>query len=208
MERTVTSETQLIELLDSILPMVLEKGPSHTTMDYVASALGMSKRTLYEIFGSKDEMLRQVLQHQHELSQKRAEKIFSESDNIMESMVRLMDMHLEVLQKISPDFFRDMDERCKHLRPHYDSRNEAMNRQVSRIIAMGVKQGMFRKNCDFEMNLRLLRVQMESIKRMEDYFPPQITMAEAFYTIGQGFLRSIATQKGIEYLDRLENERK
>ena len=191
-------------LLSSILPIVLEKGPSHTTMDHVASCLGMSKRTLYEIFGSKDEMLKEVLQFQHNIYRKIAEKIFLESENMMAAMVELMKVHHDFLKKVRPDFFRDMDERFKHLRPAYDSRNDEMNRQISRVITLGIKQGMFRKNCDFEMYLRLLRIQLESIKRMEDFFPPEITIAQAFNAIGLGFLRNIASPKGIEYLEQLK----
>lgn len=191
-------------LLSSILPIVLEKGPSHTTMDHVASCLGISKRTLYEIFGSKDEMLKEVLQFQHNIYRKIAEKIFLESENMMAAMVELMKVHHDFLKKVRPDFFRDMDERFKHLRPAYDSRNDEMNRQISRVITLGIKQGMFRKNCDFEMYLRLLRIQLESIKRMEDFFPPEITIAQAFNAIGLGFLRNIASPKGIEYLEQLK----
>ena len=186
------------------MPIVFEKGPSHTTMDYVASKLGMSKRTLYEIFGSKDEMLRETFRHQHEDSYRKLEKIFSDSANMMEAMVKFIEMYEKILENIRPDFFRDMDERCKHLRPDYDSRHEELVRQISRIIAAGIKQGMFRKNCDFEMNLRLLRVQIESIKRMEEFFPCEITISQAFKGIARGFLRNIATIKGIEYLDAIE----
>lgn len=206
MEKAEVSDIQRNKLLDSIMPIVFEKGPSHTTMDYVASTLGMSKRTLYEIFGSKDEMLRETFRHHHETSFHKVEKIFSTSCNMMEAMVRFIDMYQQILENIRPDFFRDMDERCKHLRPDYDSRNEELARHISRIIAAGIKQGMFRKNCDFEMNLRLLRVQIESIKRMEDYFPSQVTIGQAFKSIAQGFLRNIATIRGIEYLNGIENK--
>lgn len=206
MERSETPAAQLNLLLNSILPIVLEKGPSHTTMDHIASCLGVSKRTLYEIFGSKDEMLRQVLHYQHSITFSKAQEIFRSTENMMEAMVKLIAMHEKVLEKMRPDFFRDMDQRCKHLRPTYDSRNDEMNRHISRIISLGVKQGMFRKNCDFEMSLRLLRVQIESIKRMEDYFPPEITVSQAFKSIAQGFLRSIATPEGIEILEKMDKE--
>lgn len=149
-------------------------------------------------------MLKEVIQRLHDKSQAKAEEIFKTSENMMEAMVKVIKMHQGMLTKIRPDFFRDMDDRCKHLRPDYDSRDEQMNRHISRIVALGIKQGMFRKNLDLEMSLRLLRIQIESIKRMEDYFPPEITVAQAFHYIGQGFLRNIATQKGIEYLEKYE----
>lgn len=204
MERSEISNDQMTQLLNAIMPIVFKKGPSRTTMDHVASSLGISKRTLYEIFGSKDEMLRKIFSHQHTELRRRAQEIFQSTPNMMEAMVKFMIMHHKILENTCPDFFRDMDERCKHLRPDYDSNNDEMNQHISRIISLGVKQGMFRKNCDYEMNLRLLRVQIESIKRMEDYFPPEITPAQAFKSIGEAFLRNIATPKGVEFLESLE----
>lgn len=205
MERSEITNDQLKSLLKAITPIVLEKGPSHTTMDHVASQLCISKRTLYEIFGSKDDMLRKVINFLHEESRHKAEEIFRSTPNMMEAMIKLINMHIETLDKIRPDFFKDMDERCKHLRPDYDSRNDEMNRHISLITARGVKQGMFRKNCDYDMTLRLLRIQIESIKRMENYFPPEISIAQAFKAIGQSFLRNIATPEGIEMLEQIEN---
>ena len=198
------SESQFNNLLESILPIVLEKGPTRTTMDNIASSLGISKRTLYEIFDSKDEMLRNVFRYQHQIYKKKAEEIFSISENMMDAMVKLIDLHRVFLEKINIDFFRDMDEKFRHLRPDFDNRNEVMAKHIANVINLGVEQGMFRKNCDYDMNIRLLRIQLESIKRMEDFFPPEITLEEAFNSIGRGFLRNIATPAGIEFLDNLE----
>lgn len=204
MERSEISNEQRDSLLHAILPIVLKKGPSHTTMDHVATSLGMSKRTLYEIFGSKDDLLCEVVAYHYNIGNKKAEEIFRNSANMMEALVKINRIHQEFLESTSPDFFKDMDEKYKHLRPHYDTRNNALNSQVAAIVKQGIKEGMFRMNCDYELNLRLLKIQLESIKRMEDYFPPEITIGQAYHTITEGFLRSIATQKGVEYLDSLD----
>lgn len=201
------SKNQLDELLKSILPIVLGKGPSHTTMDYVASKLGISKRTLYEIFGSKDDMLREVLKYHHEIIRGHMEEIFRNNENMMAALYEIIELQNKFLQLVGPSFFSDMDEKCKHLRPHYDLKNADYNKRIEGIISLGIQQGMFRKQCDYEMNFRLLRIQLESIKRMEKYFPPEITIAQAFNSIAQGFLRNIATQKGIAYLDSRETEK-
>lgn len=200
------SEQQLAQMVEAILPLILEKGPSHTSMDVVASSLGMSKRTLYEIFENKDDMLRAFMEFQQQQHYSKIEEIFQTNDNTMEAMVKVIDYNTGYLKNTSSTFFRDMDERCKHLRPDYDSKHAEVNRYVSRIILQGIHQGMFRKNCDYNLNLRLLRIQIESIKRMEDFFPSDITIDQAFRAIGRGFLRSIATPEGIEVLERIEKE--
>ncbi|MDE6335182.1 MAG: TetR/AcrR family transcriptional regulator, partial [Muribaculaceae bacterium] len=44
-------------LIDAIGELLLKRGLKATTMDSIASALQISKRTLYEIFNSKNEMV-------------------------------------------------------------------------------------------------------------------------------------------------------
>lgn len=206
MDRTDLTEEQYSRLLNAIFKTLLEKGPSHTTMDLVASRLSMSKRTLYEIFGSKDDMLREVFDFQHDTHQRRMDEIFHNTENAMEAMAKAISHHQKAFESVNVTFFRDMDERCKHLRPDYDVKARNINDRLGLVFAIGIRQGVFRKEVDYDLQLRLLRVQMESLKRMEEFFPPEITLAQAYSAIAQGFLRSIATPKGIEILDQMTNK--
>lgn len=172
-------------------------------MDHVASRLSMSKRTLYEIFNSKDEMLIEVMQRQHEVHHDRMNRIFTESANAMEGLAGVIAYQQEMFREVNSAFFRDMDSRFKHLRPNYDDNGAKINKSLASVIKLGIEQGVFRKNFDFTLQLTLLRVQMESLKRMEEYFPAEITLAQAYEAITQGFLRSIATPKGIEILEEM-----
>lgn len=45
------------ELLESITDILLRNGLKATTMDSIAASLQMSKRTLYEIFDNKSQMV-------------------------------------------------------------------------------------------------------------------------------------------------------
>lgn len=198
----LTSE-QFEKLVNAIFPILVEKGPSHTTMDYVASRLSMSKRTLYEIFGSKDNMMRDVLDHMHAVHTRNIQQILLKTHNMMESMALIIDYQQHAMSDINVAFFIDMDERYSHLRSHYDVKARSWIDNMEKILHMGAKQGVFRDNLNSKLQIRLLRVQMESLKRMEDLFPPEITLSEAFHAIGEGFLRSIATEEGVRILEQL-----
>lgn len=201
MNRSDLTDEQYESLLDAVFPIVVEKGPSHTSMDQVASRLGKSKRTLYEIFDSKDNMIKEVFKHQHFLHKKNFEDIFKNTSNAMEGLAQVIAYQQNIFQKLQPAFFRDMDERFKHLRPNFDERYHKMTIYLGQVIEMGIKQGVFRHDIDFHLQLTLLTIQMESLKRMEDFFPPDITLIRAYQGISESFLRSIATPKGLEVLE-------
>lgn len=205
MERSDLSTEQYNHLVEEIFSYVVEKGPSRMSMDSLASRLGMSKRTIYELFGSKDNMLAEVFDYHHNKQVTVMSGIFAESKNALEGLANVIAYQQEFFRKTNSAFFRDMDERFKHLRPKFDIRSAHISNQIAEIIGSGRKQGVIRENCDIILQLTLFRIQMESLKRMEDFFPPHITLYEAYQAIAQSFLRSIATPEGIEILEGLNS---
>lgn len=205
MDNTPTKSRDIGALIDAIYDILLKRGLSHTSMDLLASQLQISKRTLYEIFGSKDDMIRRIFEAKHRASRVHMEKIFRESDNAMVAMLRIVSYHQSVFGSANVAFFRDMEQRAKHLRPDYDHKSHDFEATFGKVYELGISQGVFRKTNDYALQMRLLSVQMESLKRMEEFFPPDITFAEACRVIIQSLLRSLATPKGLEILDTEAN---
>lgn len=174
-----------------------------TTMDEVASYLGMSKRTLYEIFTSKKDMIMDVMKYWQGEHDTRIRRIFEDADNMMEAFHDVFRYHHDMLIIVNPSFFEDLDDYFPDARKEFE-RNGAERREgLMARINEGIEQGVFRPDVNYELSLRLVDVQMESLKRMEEHFSPQITLSEAFKAITTGFLRSVATPEGMKILDKL-----
>lgn len=203
MEQMIISDESYNRLLEAIFPIITSKGLKATTMDNVAASLSMSKRTLYEIFGSKSEMLSAVIRYFHGRHQRLLERIFESSDSVMEAMYRVLLLNKKAMREFSVEFFRDMDSYYKELRDLYESESKGWNENLMTTIRLGVEQGVFREDVNYPITLRMMRIQMESLKRMEEFFPPDVRLQDALDTIIVGFLRSIASQKGMEILDEI-----
>ena len=55
--------TQREKVVEHVSQMIMALGVKSVRMDDVAGSLGMSKRTLYEMFGDKEELLYQCMVH-------------------------------------------------------------------------------------------------------------------------------------------------
>ena len=194
------------ELIIAISSILLENGMKATTMDYVAATLSMSKRTLYEIFDSKKDMILKVVNFWHKQRQKKAEAIFASSKTVMEALIRAFQAHQKMMKEVNLDFFLDMDRHYPEVRKVFEDHDKVWVDKIMEIINKGMEQGVFRTDVNYNVTLHLMRLQMESLKRMEEVFPPNITITDAFDTISKGFLRSIATPKGMEIIDSLYNK--
>lgn len=191
------------KLLGFIAEQLLRKGIKATTMDSLATELQMSKRTLYEIFESKENMVDRALKNFHDKLAASHRQIFESSDNIMEAMTRILASTRNWMSHASVNFFRDIDEYFAASKRKKEA-EDCRYAEMEKIFSEGAREGFFRKDINFLISCRLLTIQMESLKRMEELFPPDITLLEAYDSISIGFLRSISSQKGLEYLDNMK----
>ena len=204
-EKTTTGDNAPQErqrLYRRIEGILTKRGIKGCTMDLVAAQLGMSKRTLYEIFGSKEEMLIRVTENMQERLRANADRRFRMSDNIMEAMVLHAFDEMRMMQSVCPEFFRDL-RNLASLRRNMESRNRETIECISQQTRRGVEQGVFRTDVNYPVTLRLIVLQYETLACMHDVFPPGVTLAQAYESITIGFLRSIATPKGMQILDGL-----
>ena len=200
MPKNSDSSKNTEELLDFIVEELLKKGIKATTMDSLASDLQMSKRTLYEIFLSKENMVERALKNFHNRLMAEHRHIYDSSSNMMEAMVCFLQNTRNWMARANVNFFRDIDEYYNAQEKKKDDR-ECRYAELEKLFLRGAEEGYFRKDVNFKVQCRLITIQMESLKRMEEYFPHDITLLEAYDEISKGFLRSIASQKGLEYLD-------
>lgn len=206
MQRSELKEKDYQTLLDRIVQIILKNGLKSATMDSVAASLAMSKRTLYELFESKDEMIKEALTHLDRQNQEFYLSTFSGSSNVMEAIVAVFKRNRDLVGSVNVNFYRDMDHLYKRYRKDYDKSRERHREKMMQMFHLGVEQGMFRPDVDYDVQSRIVSLQMEAMKRIEELFPPEMPLQRVFDAIILGFLRSIASEQGMKVLDEMTNE--
>ena len=189
------------QLLTAIFPIILEKGLKCATMDLVARRLGMSKRTLYEIFQNKSAMIFEVLDHNDANKREQGRRLIDSAPDMMVALLKIINLHRQDLQGMNPSFFKDMDRLYPEMRHRYEERHQRHREALQALYEKGVEQGVFRDDINFLIVSRMMEIQGESLKRMEELFPPEITLLEIYDTMSIGFLRTIASRRGNDLLD-------
>lgn len=179
-------------------------GLKKTTMDTVAAELSMSKRTLYEIFESKTDMINQALRIMHEDRITYAKTCLEILPNVLLALHDILTTQALLLETTNVDFFKDMDSKFIDVKEVYHHNREEQKEQLLEVVKKGVEQGVILPNINFDIAYEMLIVQFESLKRQEVFFPKIFTLAEICSTISTLFLRSIATRKGIEMLENYQ----
>lgn len=190
-------------LMENIMSLLIKNGLKATTMDSVASSLKMSKRTLYEIFPNKSEMVAEAVKTIYLQMREKADKIYATSPDVVEALLRCFKLQRDFISRVSVNYFRDADCLFKEAKEKSIATKEEMFDNLRHVLQQGVEEGYFRQDVNFMLHIRMVQIQMESLKRMEELFPPDITLLEIFDTINLNALRSIATPKGLEKIDEV-----
>lgn len=198
------SRTDRQALMHSILRLLIRKGLKSLTMDLLASELSMSKRTLYEIFGSKHELISRTLDYMFVNLKRMTEEMFLTAPDTLTALLEFFSLQAEVTATFSIDFFRDMDNLYPEIKKLYAKRHSEGMQEWEQLYQRGVEEGVLRSDVNYRVLVEMLGVQMEAIKRMEDRFSGHFTLSEILYTINQGFLTSIASRKGLDILENYQ----
>jgi len=195
------------KIIEAAAVMFRTYGIRAVTMDMLASHMGISKRTIYEVFSDKEELLNGVLKWMMMKQRDLMAKISSESCSVIEAIFKMLDLMADHFQKMSPAFRLDMQRYHNDIAKNLSEHNELPYfRNNAEILRQGITEGVFREDIDVEIiNKCMLEVaRMSNDKNM---FPPESfpnkDVIKNFYV---NYLRGISTKKGLELIDYFDSK--
>jgi TetR/AcrR family transcriptional regulator, cholesterol catabolism regulator len=193
-------------IIEEAAEMFRTYGIRSVTMDMLASQMGISKRTIYEVFSDKDELLQGVLQWMTVRQKEMMTRIFSESENVIEAIFKMIAVMTDHYQKMSPAFQMDMRRLHGDIIKKMDKENSIPYiSNNSEILKRGIDEGVFRN----DINIELTNKCMQEVAKMandKSVFPADAyTNKDILRNFYMNYLRGISTQKGLNLIDQYEN---
>jgi TetR/AcrR family transcriptional regulator, cholesterol catabolism regulator len=195
------------KIVEEAAVMFRTYGIRAVTMDMLASRLGISKRTIYEVFRDKDELLQGVLKWMKEKQAETMKKIFNESENVIEAIFKMLDMMGNHFQNMSPAFQMDMKRYHNEMLRDPDGQVEfPFSSSNSEIIKRGIKEEIFRKEIDVDITNRCL-LEVAKMSNDKTVFPPDNYMSkDVVRTFYLNYMRGISTTKGLELINHYDKK--
>lgn len=193
------------QIVEGALELFKRMGIRGVTMDMLAEHLGISKRTIYENFQNKDEIVEACVLLENESMQAMAQSILNKSEHYIETYIMFMWSHINKLRNVSPLFMYDL----KKITPKpFVSKQESLTstwrkewlsllKRVRPIIFLEPEVNpQIVASVVFEFS-KLLRSGFEAGTNSLNDFP----LADVFEHMAVNFIRGLATAKGIELVD-------
>ena len=194
--------TSRVELRERIILAAVElfttNGIKSITMDEIAASLGISKRTLYEVFPDKETLLEECILKSQKDGDIFVKGVIETSSNVLEVLLRCYQWSIERFHATNKKFFEDIKKYPKAYQLMKNNRNLSSEDTVN-SFKEGVKQGIFRDDVNFAIINLLVRDQLDLL--MNSDICNEYSFLEVYESIMFTFLRGISTEKGARVLE-------
>ncbi len=182
------------------------QGIKSVRIDDIAAQVGMSKRTLYEMFGSKDELLKESMYLLFVESFK-AEWDSNIPDNdvvsnifmILRNFVREKSAQREHNERMRNNLRKFYPEVARYIESELHKEGHA---RVSVFFEKGIREGIFKSDIRVDLSMFMLAGSLFMLGQGKIPMFDNISVEDAFEYMVINFFRGISTIGGVEKIDR------
>lgn len=171
------------------------RGAREVTMDEIAKSLKMSKRTVYELFVSKENLLLQCIKSSLAKEEVELERLRNETGNVLEYVVGVLDYRMRELEGMSPCAIKEATS-YREVREFIDEMEERRKIRAEKVLLRGVEEGYFSPSIDYKLVFPLLQAMVNFA--INDPYCMKLSMQQIFHDTVLTYVSGIVTPKGQE----------
>ena len=194
-------KTESSKIIKTAGEMFFRLGIRSVSIDDICRELGISKKTFYVYFASKEELVEQLLQANLDyISAKMAEllalqdfrqlvKVFLKRQEAEKNDVRRVPQLVYDLKKYYPRQFARFQQNCFEMQKNY----------TMQYLQMGVEQGLVRANLNIELTAVLFaKIHSDAIRDFEIIEAHNHNMHQLAHTAMDVFVRGVLSEEGLK----------
>jgi AcrR family transcriptional regulator len=180
-------------------------GIKAVTMDEIANHLGISKRTIYERFGDKDELLFAVMDAMIIKQREKIADILNSSPDVIAAIFTLLNIGKDHAASMNPLIGSDLRKYHNNVLLRIKEKCENPDYEGSlKVLEKGKEQGIFRQDIDNEIVSRFFSGLSSMITDSKVFPSDEFLHRDLIKNVIINYLRGISTSKGNKIIDKME----
>ena len=183
-------------------------GIRRVTMDEIALKAGISKKTIYQSFENKDELVDAVLGEHLNKNLTLCGGNKDKAENAVHEIILNIDAVQELMGEMNPTVFYDL-EKYHHsaFLKLYQHKNSFMFKTVKENLEWGIKDGLYREDLNVDVMTKI-RLETMFLPFNQDVFPyAKYNLADVERQTLEHYLYGIATVKAHKLIDKYKQQR-
>lgn len=183
-------------------------GIRSVSMDDIAAQLGMSKKTLYQYYTDKDELVNAVFGISLHQNQSKCLTIFEKRENAVHEIFLSFDMLRDMLVNMNPSVLHDLQKyHPSAFQKYITFKNEFLYKVIKSNIEQGIAEELYRADVDVDVLTRY-RLNSVMLSFNTDVFPDNKTnLLHIEEQLIEHFMYGLATAKGVKLIQKYKTQR-
>jgi TetR/AcrR family transcriptional regulator, cholesterol catabolism regulator len=199
----------IMETKDKILQgaeeLFFRYGIKSVTMDDIARHLAISKKTIYQFFEDKNEMVETLMTQSLRKDECEFKQIQADSENVIVEVFNMMKHMGNMFSKVNPNIFYDLQKYHPNAWKQFKVfKHECMAKMVEDSIERGIKEGLVRSDLNAKVLARLRIEEVEMGLNSEIFPPEKFKMLDVQLAMIDHFLHGICTIKGHKMINKFK----
>lgn len=188
-------------ILDSACQKFEQYGIRSVSIDDICKDVRVSKKTFYQIYPKKEDLIEAVLEYTSDIAQKKFEEI-QKNINAVDALVAIIKEVRKYSEETKNSFQYDLEKYYPEVYDAFqDKQKEKIFRSFEHNIRQGIAEGYYREDLDVELVSMFHALQIKnSFKEMRQSMPkiPLKRLNDFYIDI---VVRLIANDKGLQYIE-------
>lgn len=193
-------------ILNKARDLFFTYGIKSVSMDELASTLGISKRTIYENFKDKEDILASLLIKIRDERNEVFKEFLDKEYNVVEIFIKVIELHTQ-LPVSNEKFFLDIYKYYPKIARMMQINMERDSLLLQEFLQKGISQGYIREELNVKIAAFLVEESTYTYIRAIYMEKAPFSFNELFYTMMINFVRGISTEKGIKIIDTYLKEK-
>ena len=206
------AEIELMEAKERILikaeELFMQYGIRSVSMDDIANNLGMSKKTLYQYFADKDELVDAVVEGHIKGIQADCITCRNDAKDAVHEIFITMERIMEEFNNMNPMLLYDLEKfHFKAYQRFRDHKDKFLLQMIRNNIEWGIKDELYRPDVNIDV-MSKFRIESIMIPFNVTVFPPgKYNLARTSELIIEHFIYGLATIKGHKLIQKYNEQR-
>lgn len=182
-------------------------GVRSVTMDEISMQMGISKKTLYQSFNDKSDLVDEVVKDMLKNNTVSCRECQSSAENAVDELFKAMQVVEQIMENMNPAILFDLERGYpKSFKRFHDFKYEFLYGMVVKNLRWGKEDGLYRNDVNEEIFARA-RLEMITVAFNEQIFPKsKFSLEQIQKELMELFLYSVVTKKGYKLIEKYSKQ--
>ncbi len=192
------------QIIEKFIELFRRFGVKNITMDELSSQLGISKKTLYQHFSSKKELLKESARHFTSTRIEKIKETVARASDGVEALFLVMKFILQEVRQVNPALLYEIQKYYPEAHKIFEEHFDAPLREImEEILRQGKKDGFFRKSINEEIVSHIYIISKQAILEIKYNLLEKFELSDIIREYLYLFVSGVSTEKGLKRIKEL-----